>query len=141
MLFASRICSLSKDNPVIWTILRWLAACFFTVAGLNHFHMPDVYLSIIPPYLPWPRELVAISGVAEVLGGIGILIPPVRRLAAWGLIALLLAVLPANVQMALHGFRNLPAWALWLRLPFQAVFIAWIYACCLAKKREADAGR
>jgi uncharacterized membrane protein len=110
---------------------RWLAAVFFAAAGLNHFRLPALYLSVMPPQLPWPGGLVIASGLAEIIGGLGILIPKARRLAAWGLIALLFAVLPANVEMALHGFLGLPAWALWLRLPFQLVFVAWIYWTCL----------
>jgi uncharacterized membrane protein len=112
---------------VIRSIFRWVAAGFFVVAGLNHFRDPAIYLSIMPPYLPWPRGLVLISGLAEALGGAGLLVPGLRRAAAWGLIALLVAVFPANIQMLIQGFHGLPAWVLWARLPFQVVFIAWIY--------------
>jgi uncharacterized membrane protein len=76
--------------------------------------------------------LVLVNGWAEIIGGLGLLIPKVRRIAAWGLIALLVAVFPANVQIALHGVLGLPAWLLWLRLPFQLVFVAWVYWACLA---------
>jgi uncharacterized membrane protein len=113
-------------------VLRWLAAIFFVAAGLNHFRLPAVYLSMMPRFLPWPAGLVLVSGWAEIIGGLGLLIPKVRRIAAWGLIALLVAVFPANVQIALHGVLGLPAWLLWLRLPFQLVFVAWVYWACLA---------
>jgi uncharacterized membrane protein len=110
---------------------------FFIVAGLNHFLHPAPYLSMMPPYLPWHDGLVQASGVAEVLGGIGVLIPRMRALAGWGLIALLVAVFPANLSVALHGWPgvNLPRWVLWLRLPFQPLFIWWIYRLCIARQR------
>jgi uncharacterized membrane protein len=121
------------------TIFRWLAAWFFVIAGFNHFRDPGVYLSIMPRYLPWPLELVYGSGVAEILGGIGLLFPMTRRFSAWGLIALLAAVFPANLQMALDGFRTIPGWALWLRLPFQAVFVAWVYWVGIVRPRVVKA--
>ncbi len=84
---------------------------------------------MMPPYLPWPGPLVAISGVAEIAGGSGLLVPRTRVLAGWGLIALLVAVFPANLHIALHGWPgvNLPAWVLWARLPLQIVMVAWVY--------------
>lgn len=109
--------------------LRWALALLMVFAGLNHFRVPALYLAMMPPQLPWPEALVLISGVAEVAGGLGLLIPATRRLAAWGLVALLVAVFPANLYMALHelplGSYHPPAWALWARLPLQAVLIAW----------------
>jgi len=115
-------------------ILRWLAAVAFIAAGANHFFMPEAYVSVIPSYLPWPLALSNISGAAEIIGGLGILIPKVRLAAGWGLIALLVAVFPANIDMAIHGFRSTPGWLLWLRLPFQLVFIAWIYWTCCSER-------
>lgn len=109
--------------------LRWALALLMVFAGLNHFRVPALYLAMMPPQLPWPEALVLISGVAELAGGLGLLIPATRRLAAWGLVALLVAVFPANLYMALHelplGSYHPPAWALWARLPLQAVLIAW----------------
>jgi uncharacterized membrane protein len=110
-------------------ISRWLYGLFFIAAGVNHFVNTPFYVSIIPPYLPWPVALVYISGVAEIgLGGL-LLFERWSRLAAWGLIALLLAVFPANIHMALHP--ELYPWAsslgLWLRLPLQSALIAWAY--------------
>ncbi len=121
---------------VIQRIFRWLAVIFFVAAGLNHFRDPQLYRSIMPPYLPWPMELIAISGLAEVLGGLGLLIPGLRKAAAWGLIALLIAVFPANVEMLFRGFRGLPTWLLWARLPFQAVFVAWVAWVGLGKQND-----
>lgn len=98
-------------------------------AGINHFLSTGFYLRMMPPYLPWHTELVYISGVAEVLLGFLLLIRPTSAMAAWGIMALLVAVFPANLQMALHPstFPEFSAVALWLRLPLQAVLIAWAY--------------
>ncbi len=110
------------------TILRTLAAVFFVVAGVFHFLKPELYLQMMPPYLPAPQLLVAVSGVAEAAGGLGLLIRPVRRVAGWGLIALLVAVFPANIYMLQHaGQFQIAPWILWGRLPFQAIFIAWVW--------------
>jgi uncharacterized membrane protein len=115
-------------------IALWVLAIFFVLAGANHFLNPGPYLAMMPPYLPWPAGLVIVSGVAEIAGGLGILIPGMRRLAGWGLIALLVAVFPANVQVALHGWsgEQIPQWLLWARLPLQPILIAWVYWVCLA---------
>lgn len=110
---------------------RWVLALFFIVAGVNHFLAPEIYLGMMPAWLPFKEAANVISGIAEILGGIGLLIPHFRRLAAWGLIALLIAIFPANLHVALQGsmpgLDNAPAWLLWLRLPFQVVFIAWVW--------------
>jgi uncharacterized membrane protein len=84
---------------------------------------------MIPPFLPRPDLLNAISGVAEVCGGIGVLIPRVRKNAGWGLVALLVAVYPANIYVALFGWPgvDIDRWILWARLPFQVLFIVWVY--------------
>jgi len=107
----------------------WLIGIIFIIAGINHFLNPDFYTAIMPPYLPYHLELVYISGVFEILGGIGILIPRLQKWAGWGLILLLIAVFPANIHMALNPdeFDTIPAIALYLRLPLQFVLIAWIY--------------
>jgi len=102
-------------------------AGMFVFAGVMHFVKPQMFEAIVPPVLPSPRALVLISGVAEVLGGIGLLVPAVRTWASIGLIVLLIAVFPANLYMAQEAeqFRQLaPAWALWARLPLQGVLIA-----------------
>ena len=116
------------------TSLRWLMAVSYVFAGVMHFVNPQPYLELMPRSLPWPLALVYLSGAAEILGGAGVLIPRIRRAAAWGLIALLVAVFPANLHAALHGFRDWPAWALWARLPLQAVLIAWVYWTCLGRR-------
>lgn len=126
----------SRLEGMLRSLLRWLLAIFFVVAGINHFRDPAVYLSMMPPYLPKPEWLNYISGAAEVAGGVGVLIPQLRRAAGWGLILLLIAVFPANLHIALNGWPampNIPAWTLWARLPFQLLFFAWVWWTCLAK--------
>jgi uncharacterized membrane protein len=100
-------------------------------AGVNHFVVPATYVGMMPAELPAPLLLVQISGVAEIAGGLGLLVPQTRRLAAWGLIALYIAVFPANLNMAVNhlplGSRPVATWLLWARLPLQIVLIAWAY--------------
>ena len=114
---------------ILKLIMLWLLGIAFIGAGVNHFVRPDFYTKIMPRYLPWHLELVYVSGVAEALLGIMVLIPKFRRLGAWGLIALLIAVFPANIHMALNpqDYSNIPAVLLWVRLPLQFVLIAWAY--------------
>jgi uncharacterized membrane protein len=102
---------------------------FFVVAGVNHFANPDFYLPMMPACLPWHRELVWLSGVLEVAGGIAVLIPRARSMAGWGLVALLVGIFPANLNMALNPelYPDFGTVALWARLPFQALFIAWAW--------------
>jgi len=115
--------------------LLWLLALGMIVAGILHFVRPAFYVALIPP--SWPLRLAAvyISGVAEIVGGALLLVPACRRLAAWGIIALLIAVFPANLYHAVSGglsHPDLPAFmadatGAWLRLPLQLVFIAWAW--------------
>ncbi len=111
---------------------------FFVVAGVNHFVNPDFYVGIMTPYLPAHVALVNVSGVFEILGGILVLVPRVRALAGWGVVVLLLAIFPANVHMALSAelFPDASAAALYARLPFQALFIAWAYWATRPEVRE-----
>jgi uncharacterized membrane protein len=119
--------------------LRIGAALFFIGAGANHFRSPGFYQQIIPPSFPSPHALVVISGVAEIAGGGGLLVRRLRPAAAWGLIALLIAVFPANLYMAIHGDKfadlHLPTWLFVARLPLQAVFIAWVWFVGLARSK------
>ena len=106
----------------------------FIAAGGNHFLMPRPYRAIVPPRVqPRAKELVEISGVAEILGGAGVLIAPTRRAAGVGLIALLAAVFPANLYMARtpERFPRIPQWALYARLPLQPLMMWWAWrAAC-----------
>ena len=105
-----------------------------------HFVRPDFYVAMMPPFLPAPLALVYISGAAELAGGIGVLIQRTRRLAGWGLIALLVAVFPANLYVAIDnvpmfGATEGPGILGWVRLPFQAVFIAWVWWVTIQRPR------
>ncbi len=124
-------------------ILRLLLSVFFIFAGVMHFVAPAKYLAIMPPILPWPLALIYLSGAAEIAGGLGVLFRRTRRAAGVFLIALLVAVLPANIYGALHGMRigdwDVPAWMLWARLPLQALFIWWVWnACWKAETRSRN---
>lgn len=99
---------------------------WFFVGGILHFAATDIEASIVPSYFPWPVAAVLISGVFELLGAIGILLPSMRKAAGIGLFLLTLAVTPAHVHMLQHPERfNVPLWALWLRLPIQ-VALLWL---------------
>jgi uncharacterized membrane protein len=107
-----------------------LLGTFFIGAGLNHFVMPDAYRRIVPPSLKEDaRRVVVVSGVAEVVGGIGVLLPWTRRAAGVGLIAVLAAVFPANLYMARkpEDFPRIPRWALYGRLPLQPLMMRWAW--------------
>lgn len=115
-------------------LARLLLAVFFVAAGANHFVRPQPYLAIMPSAVPWPEAMVYLSGLAELLGGVGVLFAKTRRAAGLGLIALLIAVFPANIHAAIHGMNlagwQMSAWILWIRLPLQPVLIAWVYIAC-----------
>ena len=107
---------------------RSMFSGLFVVAGVGHFLNPEMFVKIVPPYLPAPKLLVLISGVVEIVLGVLLLVPRVSRLAAWGIIALLVAVFPANVYMFQHAESfEIPRWALLARLPLQALLIYWAY--------------
>jgi len=111
------------------TVMRYLMAFFFVAAGLNHFFNPEFYIKIMPPYLPWPVFLQYLAGALEIVLGAMLLIRYFTKIAAWGLIGLLIAVFPANIHMALnpHLYAELAPIAYWIRLPFQFLFIAWAW--------------
>lgn len=104
-------------------------ALLYMIAGIMHFQYPKVYFKIIPPLFKHKKWINWISGAAEIILAIGLVIPATRPLAAWGIIALLIAVFPANVyhlQLGGAGMK-IPKWILWLRLPFQGLLIYWAY--------------
>lgn len=117
------------------TIGKWLMAALYLTAGVMHFVQPWFYVQIMPPYLPWHWELVYVSGVIEIVLAVLLVIPATQRLAAWGIIALLIAVFPANLHMAMAQVQFDPPppggqpseLASWIRLPLQLVLIGWAW--------------
>jgi uncharacterized membrane protein len=112
-------------------ISLYLMALLYVLAGIQHFSQTGFYLQIMPPYLPWHLALVYISGAAETALGLALVVPRLSRAAAWGIIALLVAVFPANLYMwtahvQIDG-RSIPGWFHAVRLPAQALLIAWAY--------------
>ena len=108
-----------------------LLAALFAFAGVMHFVAPARYIAIVPSRLPNAPLLVIISGICEILGGLGVLLPQTRRLAGWGLIALLIAVFPANIHMLQLAYANdgTTLWkaVLWFRLPLQLLRLWWVW--------------
>jgi uncharacterized membrane protein len=132
-----------------WLPRRWpkriallLLTLFFVYAGVSHFTRPEPFEAIVPRWLPAPLLLVYVSGVVEILGGLGVLLPLTRALAGWGLVALLVAVFPANLQMAVDAERwaadGIPSWALYVRLPLQLVLIVWAWWATRPEAAEAS---
>ena len=126
-----------KSSSIIRTIARWLTAGVFMASGVLHFVATDTYEKIVPPVLPNPPALVYISGIFEILGGLGLLVPRTRRAAGYGLAALLVAVYPANIY---HAFSGLKTGSLidhplyhWIRLPLQ-FFMIWEALWCSRSK-------
>jgi len=120
-------------------LLRFILGLFFVLAGINHFRVPSAYAAMVPAWLPWPAVLSVMAGFCEILGGVGIMLPEFRRPAGWFLVALLIAVFPANLHAAImghvEGFSYTPE-MLWLRLPLQAVLIAWVAWVAIARERS-----
>jgi uncharacterized membrane protein len=109
---------------------RRLLSAFWIAAGINHFRRPGFYEPIVPPPLQdLRREVVVVSGIAEIVGGMAVLAAPTRRLAGPYLVALLAAIFPANLYMALQPdrFKHIPRWALYARLPFQPLMMVWAW--------------
>ena len=106
----------------------YLMAAFLIYAGIKHFTDKKFFLKAMPPYVPYHEAMVKISGLAEIIVGIGLLFEPSRNYAAWGAIALFVAVFPANIYMfTSEKFKKIPQWMLLLRLPLQGVLIWWAY--------------
>ena len=116
--------------------LRYVMGLVYAVAGVSHFLAPRSFQRIVPPQFPRPRSLVYLSGAAEVVLGVGVLFERTRRVSAWGIVALLVAVFPANVYMATDDvapelvperFADAARVAAWVRLPLQAVLVGWAW--------------
>lgn len=115
---------------------RFLIGLIFVVMGSLHFWKPGAFVRIIPDFIPGHKEMVYISGIAEIAGGIGILLPQFREAAAGGLLLLLVAVFPANINMAVQAIQKADflSWysvAMIIRLPLQFVLMYWVYWACL----------
>lgn len=113
-------------------VLPWhlyLMALLYILAGINHFRVPKLYIRIIPPFLPYPKLINTLSGAVEILLGMLLCVPVISPYAALGIIALLIAVFPANLFMYLSADANLgfPKWLLLMRLPLQIILIIWAY--------------
>ena len=114
--------------------LRIALTAFFGFAGTMHFVRPRFYEAMVPPWVGHNREVVAISGVAEIVGAVAVLPAATRRFGRWWLLGLLLAVFPANVHMAVNpeqvpglDLEKMPRWALWARLPLQPLAMVWVW--------------
>lgn len=118
---------------MVRTMLKWPFAGLFIASGVLHFTKSDFYLRLMPPFIPMHSELVAISGVIEGALGVMLLVPRTQRIAAWGLMATLVAIFPANIYGAVTAGTPNPAMPgvsveiAWLRLPVQPLLIAWAY--------------
>ena len=123
--------------PQRMTLSIALIALVFVVGGVMHFMRPRFYMDMMPPWLPAAAALVLISGVFEILGGIGVLVPATRVIAGWGLIALLIAVFPANIQMLLNAraaHASASTMALLIaRLPLQALLVYWVFRATIQR--------
>ena len=116
-----------------------LQSLFYVMSGVSHFWHPNFYLQIMPDHYSHPDTLVRISGAAEILGGIGLSIPATRRVAALGIIVLLVVFLDVHQFMLSHAerFPQLPKWMLWARLPVQAILIAWAWRYAQKRKQNS----
>jgi uncharacterized membrane protein len=106
-----------------------IISLFFLIGGIAHFVFTDMFIKIMPSYLGHKKELVWISGLFELLGAVGILVQKFRTISGYGLIVLIIAVFPANINMALHpqDFLFIPEFLLWLRLPIQFIFVWFVW--------------
>jgi len=122
-----------KGLSTAQTVGLAFAAALYVAAGTLHFLKPKPYLRIMPPYIPWHLPMVLIGGGFEILGGAGLLVSQTRRAAAWGLLALLVAVFPANIYMATNpaeaGAVSIAPVVRWGRLPLQLLLIWWLLWC------------
>lgn len=121
---------------------NYLLSLFYVLAGVNHFLNPNLYMEIMPGFLPWHYLLVIISGILEIILGIIVLIPSLRRYGAWGIIFLLIVIFPANIQMAVNWYYddNPYLWLTIIRLPIQILLItwAWVYTKKNFNKKEYE---
>lgn len=134
---------MSYNGPaLIKRISLFLLPLLFFTTGVLHFFSPEAFVKIAPPFLPVPRLLVYLSGACELAGAAGLLLPQLRRYAAWGLVLLLVAIFPANIYMAIDRVQVtswiIPEWLLWARLPLQGLLIWWILWAVKASRRTSS---
>ena len=111
---------------------------WFLIGGIAHFAAQNLEVSIVPPYIPWPRAAVIVSGVFELLGALGLLCRPTRRAAGWGLFALTIAVTPVHIYMLQRPeLFAVPYWALILRLPLQVALLVLIFWSAITSPAHA----
>lgn len=146
-MIARIVLNMSTRSHLVKTIFRGLLGVLMLLAGVMHFVKPEPYVMMMPDYLPWHEGLVFVSGVFEVLLGVALFVPnpQVRSLAGWGLVALLIAVLPANIWMASEGIQppglEMSPTGAWIRVAFQAVFIYWAWAVTRPDPAPAQAAQ
>ena len=123
-----------RADTKIRRFFRHLLGIALVLQGINHFVLDAEMARWIPSWLPAPLLMVHLSGIAEILLGLALFVPRLRRLTGWGIVALLIAVFPANVEMALHPelLPQVPELLFWLRLPLQLLFLWWVWSCVLA---------
>jgi len=135
----------ARNLSVAQRIGLLLAAALFVAAGVLHFTKTVFYLKIMPPYIPWHLSMVYVSGACEILGGLGLLFSVTRRAAAWGVVALLIAVFPANLYMATNpveaGAGSIAPAIRWGRLPIQVLLIGWVLWCTHARDKSKTLSR
>ncbi len=124
-------------RPIVKIILRWLATIFFLIAGAMHFVIPEFYLAMMPPFIPFQSFFVVLTGIAEMAGGVGLQIPKLRKLTGLLMIAMLVAIFPANIYVAIAQ-PALPditysSGSMWWRLLLQPLFIAWVWFVSLKR--------
>lgn len=124
---------------MVKTVLKYVMALFYVWGGINHFLNPSFYLPMMPPYIPAHEAMVALSGIAEILLGAAILVPRTQRLAAWGIIAMLIVFLPVHVYMLVNPelFPDVPVAFLWLRFPIQGLLVLWAWWYTLEPKAKS----
>ncbi|MEM9456524.1 MAG: DoxX family protein [Myxococcota bacterium] len=125
---------MTRTDTTTRRVLRGLLGVFLVLQGINHFVLVDFFVRAMPCWLPCPLLLVYLSGIAEIVLGIAVFVPRARRIAGWGILALLWAVFPANIEMAAHPEKwpQISQTVLWARLPVQAVFMLWAWVSVVA---------
>jgi uncharacterized membrane protein len=132
---------MSEKSHSLWRMLgRVLVIVWFVVGGIGHFVLTPTFVSIVPPYLPFPLEVVYLTGVLEIAGALALLYKPLRHIAGWCLIALSICVTPVHIQMLIEAdkYQSIGLAVLWARLLFQPIFIWIIWASTRQTNRDRE---